>query len=123
VQFFKFGLVGLSNTAISYLIYAVLVYLGFHYILANGLTFIAGTANSFFWNNKFVFKNSGGRNILRSFLKTVVSYALTGLVLTSLLLYLFADTLGISKYYAFFFCLAVTVPSNFCLNKFWAFRG
>ena len=35
IQFVKFGLVGVSNTAISYVTYALLVYLGFHYLIAN----------------------------------------------------------------------------------------
>ncbi|MDR1636424.1 MAG: hypothetical protein LBR93_03720 [Treponema sp.] len=60
---------------------------------------------------------------MRSFTKTVISYALTGLILTSLLLFIFVDILKVSKYHAFFLCLVVTVPSNFCLNKFWAFRS
>jgi putative flippase GtrA len=123
IQFFKFGIVGLSNTIIGYTVYAILVYLDFYYVLANAISFVVGIANSFFWNNKFVFKNDGKRNILFSFLKTFVSYAITGLILTSLLLFLFVDILKLSRYYAFFLCLIVTVPSNFCLNKFWAFKN
>ncbi|MDR2730220.1 MAG: GtrA family protein, partial [Treponema sp.] len=55
-QFVKFGIVGLSNTAISYVIYSLLVYPGLHYIIASVIAFITSVLNSFFWNNKYVFK-------------------------------------------------------------------
>ncbi len=47
-QFVKFGLVGLSNTAISYITYVICVYLGMHYFFANTLGFIISVLNSFY---------------------------------------------------------------------------
>ena len=54
-QFIKFGLVGLSNTAISYFTYALCIYIGLHYFIANALGFVLSVLNSFYWNNKYVF--------------------------------------------------------------------
>jgi putative flippase GtrA len=124
-QFIKFGVVGLSNTIISYVIYALLVYLHLHYIAASVIAFIISVLNSFFWNNKYVFKKQDEqkRNILHSLLKTYLSYAFTGLVLQNLLLFVFIDIIHISKYIAPLFGLTVTVPLNFILNKLWAFRS
>lgn len=124
LQFIKFGVVGLSNTAISYAIYTALVYFSVYYIAANTIAFIISVLNSFFWNNKFVFtKNKGEkRNTGKTIIKTFITYSFTGLILSNILLYLLVNTANISKYIAPLFILAVTIPLNFILNKFWAFR-
>jgi len=123
-QFIKFGIVGLSNTIISYIIYFVLVYIGSHYLIASIIAFIISVLNSFFWNNKYVFKKDEEqkRNIFHSLIKTYISYAFTGLILQNLLLFLFIDIVQISKYMAPFFGLVITIPLNFILNKKWAFQ-
>ncbi|MCL2181935.1 MAG: GtrA family protein [Chitinispirillia bacterium] len=123
-QFFKFCVVGLSNTLISYAVYALLVYLGAHYIIANVAGFIIGVANSFFWSHKFVFKDETGgrRNLLHALLKAYASYAFSGFVVSSVLLYVFIDAFGASEYIAPFLLLPVTVPLNYILNKKWAFK-
>jgi putative flippase GtrA len=124
IQFIKFGIVGLSNTIIAYAIYFLLVYFGLHYIVASVIAFVISVLNSFFWNNKYVFKKQQDhkRNILHSLLKTYLSYAFTGLILQNILLVVFIDFMHISKYIAPLFGLTVTVPLNFVLNKLWAFK-
>jgi putative flippase GtrA len=125
IQFIKFGIVGLSNTAISYIIYFILVYIGLHYLFASIIAFIISVLNSFFWNNKYVFKKDDDqkRNIIHSLIKTYISYAFSGLILQNLLLFCFIDILHISKYLAPFFSLVITIPLNFILNKKWAFKS
>jgi len=125
-QFIKFGMVGLSNTAVAYLIYSALLYAGLHYIIANVIAFILSVLNSFYWNGKYVFKSGGGRRkggFWPALLKTYVSYAFTGLILSSGLLYVFINIMRISAYVAPLLGLAVTVPLNFVLNKKWAFKA
>ena len=125
LQFIKFGIVGLSNTAISYIIYFLLVYFDLHYLVASIIAFFISVLNSFFWNNKYVFKKEDGqkRNIAKSLVKTYVSYAFTGLFLQNVLLFVFIEFIKISKYIAPFFGLIITIPLNFFLNKLWAFRS
>jgi len=138
VQFIKFGIVGFSNTAIGYLIYYPMVYVGAHYLVASVTSFIISVLNAFFWSNKYVFKRRDDekRDIWGALLKTFASYAFTGLVLQNVLLLIFIDVLRVgnlfsgyfdpkdsSKYIAPVFCLAVTVPLNFILNKKWVFRN
>jgi putative flippase GtrA len=124
IQFIKFGVVGFSNTIISYAIYYALVYVNVHYIAANIAAFAVGALNSFFWNNKYVFKKHDNekRDTRSVLVKTYISYAFTGLVLSNILMYVLVDMLRVSKYLAPVFCLAVTIPLNFVLNKMWAFR-
>ena len=124
IQFIKFGIVGVSNTIISYLVYYLFVRMGFHYIIASIFGFIIGVLNAFFWNNKYVFKSETGkeRNIVFSLLKMYISYGFSGLFLQNLLLFILIELLFVSKYIAPLFCLFITVPLNFLLNRHWTFK-
>ncbi len=119
-QFFKFGIVGLSNTALSLLIYYVLVAVDLDYLLANVAAFVVSVLNAYYWNNRFVFRKSTAGH-LRPLLKTYLSYGATFLV-SSGLLYVMIDLLGISKMIAPILNLTVTIPLNFLANKYWAFK-
>ncbi len=124
IQFVKFGIVGLSNTLISYVVYVAGVRFGMHYLLASILGFVISVLNSFYWNNKYVFgQGKEERNLLKTLLKTFMAYAFTGLVPANILLYIWVDILGISEYLGPLINLVVTVPLNFVINKLWAFRG
>ena len=123
-QFIKFGIVGLSNTFISYAMYATLTFLGIPYLLANVTGFLLSVLNAFFWNNRYVFRKSDDetRSLWWSLAKTFLSYAGTGLVLANILLVVFVEKFGISKYIAPILMLVITIPLNFLINKFWSFR-
>lgn len=124
VQFIKFGIVGLSNTLISYVVYLAGVRLGMHYLLASVLGFVISVLNSFYWNNKYVFlQGNAERNLFLTLIKTFLAYASTGLVLANILLYIWVDILGVSEYLAPIINLVITVPLNFVINKLWAFRN
>ena len=58
IQFIKFGIVGLSNTAIGLGTYYLFLFLDFHYMIANILSWVISVFNAFYWNNRYVFKNS-----------------------------------------------------------------
>lgn len=124
MQFIKFGLVGLTNTALSYAIYALILWLGGHYLLASIVSFVISVAWSYLLNNRFVFRAEGGESRVwwKTLLKTYVSYGVTGLLLANVLLYLWIDVLGVNQYLAFLLNLVFTIPANFLLNKLWAFK-
>lgn len=123
VQFIKFGFVGVSNTLISLAVYYICLWVGIHYIIGNALGFVVGTINAYFWNNKFVFKKKKGeiRDTRKSVIKVFCSYGFT-LGLSTVLLALWVDGLHIPESIAPIINLLVTIPLNFVLNKFWAFR-
>lgn len=123
-QFIKFGIVGLSNTAISYTMYSLLVYFGVYYIIASVIAFIVSVINSFYWNNKLVFTSTDNmkNTLLRKFIKTILAYASTGLVLQNILLWTLVEWFNFSEYLAPLLILIITVPLNFVLNKYWAFK-
>lgn len=124
VQFIKFGVVGLSNTVIGYVVYSLCVWLGMHYLWANVVGFLVSVINAFYWSNRFVFikQEEERRNLWLVFIKTLFAYGSTGIVLNSILLWLFIDKCRISEYLAPILILIITVPTNFLLNKYWSFK-
>ena len=124
LQFVKFGIVGLSNTLIAYAVYAACVWLGCHYLVANGLGFVVGVLNAYYWSDRYVFKKGEGetRSALWTLVKTYLAYGATGLLLASLLLYVYVDQWHVSAYLAQLLVLVVTVPLNLIINKCWSFK-
>lgn len=124
IQFIKFGIVGGINTVLSYLITNGCYYLlDLHEQISNLVAFLITVYISFTLNSKFVFnENEENRNYWKSLLKVYASYSITGLFLTAILLYIEEELIGIPHYIATLMNLIVTVPINFILNKFWAYK-
>ena len=137
VQFLRFGFVGVLNTQIQYGIEQLCYYVIFRDVsfdgigLALGVTgetvrvfvvtaigFVISVTHAYFWNSLFVFREGLS---LRRYARTVASYALTGLVVSPLIKRA-AQGLGFPFWAASLLSLLITVPLNFVLNKFWAFR-
>lgn len=120
MQFVKFCLVGLSNTAISLAVYYIFVLINKElYIIGNAVGFIVSVLNSYFWNSRFVFKKRDER--IKTIVKTFVAYG-TNLIIGTVLLYIFVDVLGISEFLAPLLNLVITIPLNYVLNKFWVMK-
>ena len=124
-QFLKFGMVGAVNTVLSYLITNACYY-GFHLHeqICNLLSFLITVLISYLLNSRFVFRQREGERQpwYKALAKVYASYALTELVLMGILLFVQERLLGIPHYIATFLNLCITVPLNFLLNKFWAYR-
>ena len=131
-QFAKFGAVGVSNTAISYGIEMLCYYVLFVNVswgenariaVTSALAFIVSVTNSYYWNNRFVFaqEEKTWKEHLKSYLKTVACYGLTGLILAPAIK-MWLNDIGVPYWMASLGSLIVTIPLNFVLNKFWTFR-
>lgn len=130
-EFIKFGLVGVSNTIVSYCLYALSLQIflklnlfsSTDYIIANIISFLLSVLWSFYWNNKYVFKLDEGehRSIWKALLKTYVSYGFTGIIFNNILLVLWVRVIGINKMLAPIINLIINIPVNFFMNKLWAF--
>lgn len=130
-EFIKFGLVGVSNTIVSYCLYALSLQIflklnlfpSTDYIIANIISFLLSVLWSFYWNNKYVFKLNEveQRSIWKALLKTYVSYGFTGIILNNILLVLWVRVIGINKMLAPIINLIINIPINFFMNKLWAF--
>jgi len=119
-QFIKFGIVGLTNTAISLATYYIAVPQGMDKFAATTLGFLLGVTNAYIWNVKWVFKGNseGFKKTIPKFFATYISTYF----LSMLLLYLFVDIGGMNEYAAPILYTLITMFINFFLSKFWTFK-
>lgn len=124
-QFIKFGLVGVSNTVVSMVVYYIVLFIDPKlYMVGSIIGTIVSIANAFYWNDKFVF--AGNRQDWRSKLKrlgkTYISYGGTS-ILSNVLLWVEVTFFSVSRTIAPIVNLIVTIPLNFVINKLWTFRS
>lgn len=134
VQFIKFGMVGVSNTLLSYCIYAGTVW-GFQhndiflkngYLIAQFGAFFISATWSYCLNSYFTFRDVRKKTIrewICGLLKTFASYSFTGLGCSTLILMILVGKLQLSPYLAQAINLMIGIPLNFMLNKLWVFRN
>lgn len=149
LQFIKFGLVGAFNTVLNYAIYNIVYHLIVPNVhVANVCGFVISVFSAFLLQSRFVFRqdeNAEKRVWWKVLIKTYISYSFTGLLLTELLLLLWIDVLNIGQYLggvcgwlgtmgiefqpqdlaatiAPLLNMVFTIPINFLINKFWAYR-
>lgn len=121
-QFIKFGIIGASNTIVSTSIYYLFIWMDPKlYFVGNGVGWIVSVFNSFYWNNRFVFTKSEfswGQKLLRTYLAYGGSFLVGSITLVVLV-----SVLGVSEWLAPWINIVITIPLNFILNKFWAFKS
>ncbi|MCR5545686.1 MAG: GtrA family protein [Lachnospiraceae bacterium] len=131
MQFVKFGIIGVINTVLSYLInvFVLLVLAPYNvewdFVAGNMVAFIITVFISFLLNGHFVFKKEEGetRSFWKTLLRTYIAYGFTGIILTNVLSFIWINLLGVSKFIAPLINLIASVPLNFIINKLWAFKG
>jgi putative flippase GtrA len=125
VQFIKFSIVGVSNTLISLGTYWLcLNVFHWHYQVCNVVAFVISVTNAYYWNQRYVFAKEGKRSFgahLKAYSKAFLSYGSTFL-LSIALLALWVEVCHIDKNIAPVINLVITIPLNFVLNRYWAFR-
>jgi putative flippase GtrA len=120
LQFMKFGIVGVSNTLLTFVVYTLLLKVfGVWYLLASAIGFAAGAVNGFLLNRRWTFRGHVGdaRTPLRW---TVVQGC--GLGLNEALLYLWVEGVGLDKLLGQAFATAVVTVITFLANRAWTFR-
>lgn len=147
-QIIKFLLVGMSNTLISEGVYAVLVCLGCHYLLASFIGFTVSIFTAYLLSSRFVFKedpNGEKRVWWKVLIKTYAAYII-GFILNLVLLSFWMEVFGLENRIGFVMeivykvgfanvdkrvvaeliaegvNLFIVTPINFVLNKYWAYR-
>lgn len=120
-QFFRFCLVGVSNTGISLGIYYLFIIFSEDlYLLGNTVGFFVSVLNAYYWSNRFVFQKTEKGHI-KPLLKTYLAYGITFLCSTGLL-YVLVQYVHVEEAIAPLITLMVTIPLNFLLNKYWSFN-
>jgi putative flippase GtrA len=120
VQMVKFGIVGISNTLLTFAVYTFLLkVLGVWYLAASAIGFIVGATNGFLLNRRWTFAGHVGDSL------TPVRWAIVqgcGLGVNEALLYLFVDSVRLDKLLAQAFATAIVTITTFFVNRAWTFR-
>lgn len=112
-EFFRFLLVGVSNTLVTYVVYLLLLPL-LPYLYAYTLSYCVAVVNSYFMNVLFVFRN---KVALRSFLKFPFVYV-AQYFLGASILWLLVGKMGLAPAWAMVVVIIVTVPITFLASSF-----
>src|SRR3982074_1785670 len=119
LQFVKFGIVGVSNTLLTFAVYGLLLKVfGVWYLAASAIGFTAGATNGFLLNRRWTFSGHVGDAL------TPVRWAIVqgcGLGINEGLLYLFVHDARLDKLLAQVFATAVVTISTFFANRAWTF--
>lgn len=120
VQFVKFGIVGVSNTLLSFAVYTLLLKaFGVWYVAASGIGFTVGAVNGFLLNRRWTFRGHVGDAL------TPVRWFVVqgcGLGLNLGLVYMFVDGFGIDKLVGQVPATATVTVLTFFANRAWTFK-
>ncbi|HMD51394.1 MAG TPA: GtrA family protein [Solirubrobacteraceae bacterium] len=120
VQFVKFGIVGVSNTLLTFIVYTLLLKVfGVWYLAASAIGFIVGATNGFLLNRRWTFREHVGDSL------TPVRWGIVqtcGLALNEGLLFVFVGEAHLNKLVAQALATVVVTVSTFLANRAWTFR-
>jgi putative flippase GtrA len=116
----KFGIVGVSNTLLSFAVYTLLLKaFGVWYVAASGIGFTVGAVNGFLLNRRWTFRGHVGDAL------TPVRWFVVqgcGLGLNLGLVYMFVDGFGIDKLVGQVPATAIVTVLTFFANRAWTFK-
>lgn len=132
-QFIKFAVVGVSNTAVDWIVYYVLInyLLGDHRSVSKALSFIAAMLNSYIWNSVWTFKkeySKVGKNTSQksAIFAKFAAVSLVGWGVNVLVFSLAAKNIGIEildrDILPLVLASGAAVIWNFFANKFWTYK-
>ena len=120
-QLIKFGMVGVMNTLVDFIVYQVLVYFGLHYAAAQCISYSCGLLNSYFFNSRWTFKET--KKYTKQEFARFILVNLISLGISVLLLRLCYEVLGItSDLVAKLIVTALVMVINFIGNKLFVFK-
>jgi putative flippase GtrA len=116
----KFGIVGVSNTLLTFAVYTLLLKaFGVWYVAASGIGFTVGAVNGFLLNRRWTFRGHVGDAL------TPVRWFVVqgcGLGLNLGLVYMFVDGLGVDKLVGQVPATATVTVLTFFANRAWTFK-
>jgi putative flippase GtrA len=115
----KFALVGVVNTSIDFIIYALLTHFSLNYLVAQCISYSAGVLNSYMMNRKWTFELKG-KGSKREFF-TFIGVNLITLVMTTVLLTLFYKWMGIPLILSKLLVTVISVGINYIGSKTFVF--
>lgn len=120
-KFLRFGLVGLSGVVVDFgITWACKEKLRLHKYLANSLGFCTATITNYLLNKYWTFRVMGNQGMLLEFSK-FLGFALVGLAINNLVLFLLHGKLKFNFYAAKLIAIAIVSIWNFLGNYIYTF--
>ena len=121
MQFMKFGVVGVSNTLLTLLVFTVLLKVfGVWYLAASAIGFAAGAVNGFLLNRRWTFRGHVG-DAFTHVRWTIVQGC--GLALNEGILYVGVDHIRLDELVGQAVATAIVTVITFLVNRAWTFRA
>ena len=120
IELIKYGFWGCVSTGINLIIFYAFLFCRMQYIVANVTSYIIAVGFSFWFNNKFVFKESNGNNLkkgIKFFLMRGIS-----IIADSGLLFVFYEKIGINVYISKILVSAIIIVCTFIISKLFIFQ-
>lgn len=122
VTLFKFGIVGIANTAVDAVVFAILAVIGVPVLIAQVISYSCGVTNSYWLNGRWTFRDAargdGDRaKLIRFLITNLVVLALSALILMTL-----HDMLGWSLVMSKFLATLMGMVLNYMVSRYWVFR-
>ena len=114
----KYGIVGVANVAIDFILYALLVSAGVWYVAAKALSLVVATANGYTWNRVWTFRAGRHRTTM---LSKYVTVQIGCYVINIAILTLLVELLGMGPVSAQAVALPVVAGLSFLAQRIWTF--
>ena len=115
-----YRLIGTFSSSLDFALYTFFVHIvGFHYLVANCISILAGITTSFILNRNFNFKV---KDNVRIRFVIFVTVGLCGLVLSNIVLYICISVLVMNKLVSKLLSIFLVVFFQFLVNKYVTFK-
>lgn len=120
INLIKYGIIGIIGLGVEFFVfYVMLRIVGFHYLIANIFSVVIAITHNFLLNAFFNFKVVN--NLFIRFLK-YFSFGITGLLISSGILYILVDLLLLNELISKAIVLSFIVLVQYILNKKFTFK-
>ena len=119
-QLVRFAVVGVSNTALTFVAYAAAIRLGVRYLPASAGAFVLGASNGFVLNRTWTFRH-GGRPLVSAWRYAVAQLA--GLGANVALLWAAVHVAGLGRLPGEVVAAPAVTLLTFALSRLWVFPG
>jgi len=122
VTIFKFGIVGVVNTAVDAMVFTLLAAAGTSALIAQVISYSCGVVNSYWWNGRWTFQDAGRQGKKNEIIRFVITNLMV-LALSSLILYICNNTLGWSVVRSKILATLSGMVINYIASRYWVFRA
>lgn len=115
-----YGIIGCCSSGLDFLLYTLFVSVfGWHYILSNCISVLAGITTSFTLNRNFNFKV---KDKTRKRFAIFLTVGLCGMMLSNLILYVCISMMSLNKIISKLLSIVIVVFFQFFVNKYVTFK-